>query len=542
MNLIDIFPLILALPLVLKRAHIQRFIKLNQELGLFIFPILSLYFWIKPLFLGFNLVDCLMGAVFFVSAVTAACLYLVRNKSEKKIKKRIHNLAYQGGEVTKVENTLLFSVYYYSKLALLACLFVTTFNQKSAFAVFPLLFLLGAMFSLALVAFWGTKTFVINSQKLEDNSAKQALIDYQPKLVFYFSAANHNFLYHLYMWLPYLKQVDNIFIMVRESVYVAKLKKQVDVPVVVCNKMADIETYIPESVHMVFYANNGTKNTHAVRFNHLTHVQLLHGDSEKPPSYSPVSKMYDYLFVSGQRAIDRYEENNVQILPNAFVNVGRPQTDAIARSEFGAAQPKEEICVLIAPTWVGFYGDSQFSSLFYVASFIEKLLQRNEKFKVIFRPHPLTNFTDPKHKAHLNRIKALLNNPKLAGSIYNSKSDIVEDFNQSDVLLTDTSSVPIDYLVSGKPVMHIDVNGLTTMFEQDPRFTVYKDGVYVFEQNLHNFNSVMEDVLYQDSKAQIRKTITEYYHGDVHTLATTRFIKAINELPLKDGSTLADHA
>src|SRR5690625_5823159 len=61
----------------------------------------------------------------------------------------------------------------------------------------------------------------------------------------------------------------------------------------------------------------------------MTHVQLLHGDSDKASSFNPVTAFYDNVFVAGQAGIDRYENNGVDIPKHKFTIVGRPQVESV---------------------------------------------------------------------------------------------------------------------------------------------------------------------------------------------------------------------
>jgi hypothetical protein len=62
-----------------------------------------------------------------------------------------------------------------------------------------------------------------------------------------------------------------------------------------------------------------------VRFQHLTHIYIGHGDSEKPPSYNPTHALYDQIYVAGPAATRRYAAHGVAIAPEKFRVVGRPQ-------------------------------------------------------------------------------------------------------------------------------------------------------------------------------------------------------------------------
>ena len=62
-----------------------------------------------------------------------------------------------------------------------------------------------------------------------------------------------------------------------------------------------------------------------MRFQHLTHIYLGHGDSDKPPSYNPTHAMYDQIFAAGPAAARRYAAHGVSIPAEKFRIVGRPQ-------------------------------------------------------------------------------------------------------------------------------------------------------------------------------------------------------------------------
>ena len=161
-------------------------------------------------------------------------------------------------------------------------------------------------------------------KQLEYNTkVKEYLESYQPYIIFYFSGNIVSDL-HILTWYKYIKNTNIKFIiMTRESNYINKLLEHIkDTPIIYARTIKDIDFFLPSSVKIALYANNGAKNTHLVRFNNITHIQLLHGDSEKTTSFNPISKMYDKLFVAGQRAIDRYYENNVFIPKENFVIVG----------------------------------------------------------------------------------------------------------------------------------------------------------------------------------------------------------------------------
>lgn len=435
----------------------------------------------------------------------------------------LHNLnySYSYQKIINIISYMIQNTYILFKISIiLSILFFILYSRIDLF-ILPLLFMI---FTLLLIV--SSKLFPLRQQVTQESI--RALDAYQPLFVFYFSGGSSSFVFHIKMWLPYLKLLNmKFYIMVREKKHVKKLLTFVeDTPIVVASSLGSIEKYLPDSVQMAFYANNGMKNTHLVRFNHLLHIQLLHGDSEKPPSFNPISKMYDKLFVSGQRAIDRYEENGVVIPKGSFEIVGRPQ---ISNIKLNANLDKDIHTVLFAPTWVGFHEDTKFSSLFYIYDVIKYLIESKFKVKIILRLHPLTDRSNEKTSKYLKKIENLLNNSKNIHILY-SEREIIDDFNDSNCLITDVSSVPIDYLYSEKPIIHIDVNKLSGYFKTDKRYEQYSKCVYMIDENYSNLDKVFSLVFNNDILLDKRKAVKSYYHGSFNKPVEEVFVSTIKHL------------
>ena len=127
----------------------------------------------------------------------------------------------------------------------------------------------------------------------------QAVADYAPEFIVYTSRPD-DASYQILMWLPYLQRAGLRFLVVtRNAVPAAALAGQTDVPVVEARGTADLEGLVVPSLKAVFYVNASSGNGALVRFQHLTHIYLGHGDSDKPPSYNPTHAMYDAVFAAG---------------------------------------------------------------------------------------------------------------------------------------------------------------------------------------------------------------------------------------------------
>jgi hypothetical protein len=153
----------------------------------------------------------------------------------------------------------------------------------------------------------------------------EAVADYAPEFVLYTSRpddASHQ----VTMWLPYLKRSGLRFLIItRNRTPAESLAGLTDVPVVEARKLSDLDKLVPESLKAAFYVNASSGNGAFVRYQHLTHVYLGHGDSDKPPSYNPTHAMYDRIFAAGPAATRRYAAHGVFIPAEKFQIVGRPQ-------------------------------------------------------------------------------------------------------------------------------------------------------------------------------------------------------------------------
>ena len=343
---------------------------------------------------------------------------------------------------------------------------------------------------------------------------RATLTDYAPEFVLHFSG-NRASLHQITMWVPYLDRIGRRYVViVRERHTLVQLARQpIAAPVVLCNSIAKLEASVVDSLRAAFYVNNGMKNTHLVRFGQLYHVQLLHGDSDKPPSYSPVTALYDKVFVAGHAGRDRYTLHGVMIPDEKFVIVGRPQVEEI---ETGASQPARTglPVVLYAPTWRGQYDDSNFCSLPIAVPIVEALLSVGAR--VVFRPHPFSR-SDRESAAQIAEAEQVLARDNIlhaAGHLFGEPATeltIVESFNQSDALVSDVSSVVSDYLFSGKPFAVSDMLGEGPTFA---RTFPLATAAYVIPRSLVGLTDSLAKMLGPDPLADQRKEMRRYYLGD----------------------------
>lgn len=145
---------------------------------------------------------------------------------------------------------------------------------------------------------------------------------------------------------------------------------------------------------VVFYPFNSQSNINAVTNRRLTHVSILHGESNKDASARPAARLYDYICIAGPLAKERYvsqglftnteaEEGRLIMMGDSFVQEIPWITPAKEDTDDGS--------LLYCPTWEG-YGNATNNHTsvtnqqgFHAACDIAAELGMDQ---IIIKPHP----------------------------------------------------------------------------------------------------------------------------------------------------------
>ncbi|WP_193107139.1 CDP-glycerol glycerophosphotransferase family protein [Brachybacterium sp. FME24] len=344
-----------------------------------------------------------------------------------------------------------------------------------------------------------------------DNNLYAAVEAYDPTFILYYGVPAGSS-YQVGMWIEFLERTGEKFIVVlRRTSAFREITSLTDAPVVVRTNIWQLDDVVTPTMTAAFYVNNSAPNVHLVRYPHLTHVQLLHGDSDKASSFNPVTALYDKVFVAGQAGIDRYEDNGVDIPKDKFTIVGRPQVEAVEQ------QRPENIpvrTVLYAPTWEGHYADTNYGSLPVGPAIIRELVARERT--VVFRPHPYS-YRNPEARQRIVEIHEILRADQdasgrahLYGPPAEKELDAFGCFNAADAMISDVSSVVPDFLHSGKPYGLVTMTATVDEFER--AFPLARSS-YVITKDLSNLDQALDELLLHDTKSEQRRATREYYLG-----------------------------
>jgi hypothetical protein len=288
-------------------------------------------------------------------------------------------------------------------------------------------------------------------------------------------------------------------------------------------------------VKLALYVNHNPQNFANLRFLSLVHVHLSHGDSDKGVSVSNQIKGYDFNFVAGQAAVDRVAQYTMLYDTKArTIPIGRPQLDFAAHVE---VEQSPLPTVLYCPTWEGAQPSMAYSSVATHGEAMLRSLIESERYRVIYRPHPLTGVTDETIGLADIALRRLMRDAAEAhpdvGHRVDVECPIAESFAASDLMICDVSGVCIDYLPSRKPMVITTpaspdvVAAGTRLLESVPRLRAADSG---------RIADVVRQQLEADPDRQRRLDLVEYYLGDTTPgVATQRFIAACEDaMALRD--------
>jgi CDP-glycerol glycerophosphotransferase (TagB/SpsB family) len=162
---------------------------------------------------------------------------------------------------------------------------------------------------------------------------------------------------------------------------------------------------------------------------------------------------YDYHFISGEKHLHKLRDVGINIPDEKLIKIGYPKFDEYLNInkdqylKFLGIKDKTRKNILYAPTWK--WGDGTLRK--FGKKFCKEI---SREHNLIIRPH----FEDRgyiirlKLWAKLNRLKHVyFSNPAQI-----IKNNTMNDFAISDLMISDTSSINYEYLITRKPIIIVD--------------------------------------------------------------------------------------
>ena len=246
--------------------------------------------------------------------------------------------------------------------------------------------------------------------------------------------------------------------------------------------------------------------------------------------HSNQCKAYDYTFVVGDAAIDRYKRHIINIKRAHYVKIGRPQFDHIAELE----KAFTKTVVLYAPTDESTHISMRYTSLERLGLTIVDSILANPKFQLIYRPHPSTGKNSPIVKKINEKIIKKVN--AATNGYFEEDLDALDLLSIVDISIFDNSSLIIDFLHFNKPMFV--TNMFIDEFHDTTSLKMLDSCIMLDEQNIDNLNELLSDELNNDTLKSKRATIKQYYLGEYKKEESTKlFIEKILET-MKERDTL----
>jgi hypothetical protein len=296
------------------------------------------------------------------------------------------------------------------------------------------------------------------------------LNSYRPEVALYFAGPAKD-VYQANMWLAPTEALDQRGVVLMRSREAFFELADTRLPVICVPAGVDFMNLELGSIRAALYAANVGANIHMLRESGMKHVFVGHGDSDKQASVNPYSKVYDEVWVAGLAGRERYARADVGVLDQDIAEIGRPQLAGV--HTFGSGSTDRPFTVLYAPTWEGWLDEDPYhTSLVLMGErIVSSVLEARPSVRLIYKPHPLTGSRSKEARAVHERVVARI---RAAGGDVDATSldgpahrvvtgrtpALFDCFNQTDLLISDVSSVVSDFVQSQRPYVVANPSGL----------------------------------------------------------------------------------
>jgi len=343
-------------------------------------------------------------------------------------------------------------------------------------------------------------------------------------------------IYQLRQWLPVFERLDArrpVLVVTRHAETYAELSSLTPLRRVLARSFRELMALYQAGAHKAaIYVNNSVWNFESLVSRHMLHIHVNHGESDKLCMVSNQAKAYDRVFVAGEAAVCRHRAALLGFDETRLVRIGRPQLDL--RPE-PVLPPTRRRTILYAPTWEGEEPSNDYTSIdVYGAAIVAAALAVPDA-RVVYKPHPRVATTrDPGVTAGHREIARLLAEAArldpAAGHRTEITGDILAIFPGCDLMITDVSSVGLDflYLHTDKPLFITDRgNDRERLHANAP---VSRCAEIVDGDSLGTLAQLLSQRLAIDENRVAREAVREFYFGELGPgESTERFLAALDE-------------
>ncbi|WP_411732368.1 CDP-glycerol glycerophosphotransferase family protein [Paeniglutamicibacter sp.] len=341
--------------------------------------------------------------------------------------------------------------------------------------------------------------------------------------------------YQLEQWIAPFEALQRsghgVCLVVMNALTARLVAQRTGLPILLSRSMERIEaTLAVWGTSGVFYVNNSQANFTMLRISGPAHVHLSHGESEKSSMVSNQLKAYDFAFIAGQAARTRILESIPRFDPAKLVEIGRPQLDVAAAGPV-EPHPAPRIRVLYAPTWEGDGKNMAYTSITSVGARLVEALLADDRFTLVFRPHPKTGSWSVTARQELARIEKALEaatKDQGAGHRVEVSGDSSRSIMDADVVVCDISAMAMDAIGLDKPLLLLHSTDTPMIHELAPEqsLSLEQAGALLLEEHGREFLSTVASLAMAIPSEQQRSLRSNAFGDPALGRATERFIAA----------------
>tara|TARA_B100001094_G_scaffold67939_1_gene64218 strand:- start:939 stop:1850 length:912 start_codon:yes stop_codon:yes gene_type:complete len=239
------------------------------------------------------------------------------------------------------------------------------------------------------------------------------------------------------------------------------------------------------------------------------------GDKKYGGSFNSL-ETYDYHFISGPKHLNKIKDVGIEIPEEKLIKIGYPKFDDYVNQKvdkkeyynYLGMKDRTRKNILYAPTWE--WGDGTLHK--YGKKFCQEI---SKDFNLIIRPH----YHDRKH---IRKMKSWAKKNGLEHIYFSNPANIINsnsinDFFISDLMISDTSSILYEYLVTKKPIIiannnyqdlhnmpdEMNVLKIAKRYDGDDILSLINDSLN--EDSISNYEQLLNNCFYfNDGKSSER--------------------------------------
>lgn len=342
--------------------------------------------------------------------------------------------------------------------------------------------------------------------------------------------------YQLEQWLPVLERLHErrkVLLVFRRVGALREISHRTRLPMIFVRRFEDlVRLYDENGYRLCLYVNNGISNFQSLTNARMVHVHVNHGESDKLSMVSNQAKAYDKVMIAGPAARERHRAVLVDFNEANLVTVGRPQLDVDFPPELGPYSAGRTI--MYAPTWEGENEANNYTSLDTYGVQIVDCVLALPGIRLVYKPHP--RIMDSKHaaitQAHSAIVERIDAANRAGGShVVSEGGNILAMFDQVDALITDVSSVGLDflYLHPDRPLVITDRRGDRAQLERDA--PVSRACPVIDGRPGGEVGQIVNNLFDTAETSARRMEMRRFYFGDLgRGQSTQEFLRAVDVL------------